>query len=34
MQVFELVGDTWRIDARTLDFAWVRATQASGLSPR
>ena len=26
MQVFELVGDTWRIDARTLDFgSWVRA---------
>jgi hypothetical protein len=26
MQVFELVGDTWRIDARTLDFGgWVRA---------
>jgi hypothetical protein len=26
MQVFELVGDTWRIDARTLDFrGWAGA---------
>src|SRR5262245_46206870 len=26
MQVFELVGDNWRIDARTLDFGgWARA---------
>ena len=26
MQVFELAGDAWRVDARTLDFgAWARA---------
>jgi hypothetical protein len=31
MQVFELAGDAWRLDARTLDFSgWARA---AGLKP-